>query len=79
VCPTGRELRGCSAGQQRTCPAGEALQAGPPPTCSAGSASSCTACTAAAGSTQYLYGKWEDFSASLTPVLDACGGHSRGR
>lgn len=25
--------------------------------------------------TQFLYGKWEDFSASLRPTLDACGGH----
>lgn len=24
---------------------------------------------------QYLYGKWEDFSAELLPELDACGGH----
>eukprot|EP00428_Durinskia_dybowskii_P057295 CAMPEP_0170324958 /NCGR_PEP_ID=MMETSP0116_2-20130129/63332_1 /TAXON_ID=400756 /ORGANISM="Durinskia baltica, Strain CSIRO CS-38" /LENGTH=49 /DNA_ID= /DNA_START= /DNA_END= /DNA_ORIENTATION= len=23
----------------------------------------------------YLYGKWEDFSTSVRPVLDACGGH----
>ena len=24
---------------------------------------------------QFLYGKWEDYSASLRPTLDACGGH----
>ena len=29
----------------------------------------------AGGALQKVYGKWEDFSAGLYPVLDACGGH----